>query len=74
LSTSLYREIVEFGAVVGSLGALGGVIGFLSAAVARTLPRVPRGIDASYGEWVTYGAGLAGTLALAYESFERAGL
>jgi len=68
---SLYREIVEFGTVVGSLGALGGVIGFLSAAVARTLPR---GIGASYGEWVTYGAGLAGTLALAYESFERAGL
>ncbi len=56
---------------MGSLGALGGVIGLLSAAIARTLPR---GIDASYGEWVTYGAGLAGTLALAYESFERAGV
>jgi hypothetical protein len=67
----VYRELIEIGAVVGSIAALGGVAGFLAGADVRTL-RPARSV--SYGEWVTYTAGLAGTGALFFELFERAGL
>lgn len=64
-----FKGLVEVGVVTGAITSLGGVVGLVLAAFAKTL--YPDA-DVEYVDWIGYSAALAGLFALVVEVTHRA--